>query len=94
LLIGYDPKANLATVHWIDTFHNGSKVMACTGTIDADGTVDVRGRYAAPPGPDWGWRIKILAPTHDRLQMEMYNIHPGGEEEIAVRATCSPAPPD
>jgi hypothetical protein len=48
----------------------------------------VRGTYAAPPGPDWGWRIDVT-PDGDKLRIEMHNVWPeeqGGKEELAVEA--------
>lgn len=83
LLIGYQPKAETATGHWIDSFHNSDKVMACAGTVPEDGPLSVRGSYPAPPGPDWGWRIDVL-PEGDMLRIVHYNIWPEGKEELAV----------
>ena len=86
MLVGYDPAAGVPSCHWVDSFHNGYKVMACTGTLK-DGVLDVRGTYAAPPGPDWGWRLVVTA-RERQLQIMMYNVWPDGRtEELAVRAT-------
>jgi hypothetical protein len=85
LLLGYQAKAETATGHWIDSFHNGDKVMVCAGTVPADGPFSVRGSYAAPPGPDWGWRIDVLA-EGDALRIVHYNIWPEGKEELAVES--------
>jgi hypothetical protein len=90
LLIGYDADSEAATAHWIDTFHMGRKVMECTGVV-ANGTVDVLGGYAAPPGPDWGWRIQVSAHPARQLEIGMFNIDPDGREELAVQASYSPA---
>jgi hypothetical protein len=89
LLIGFQQDTHVVTAHWIDTFHMGNKVMACEGIVNHDGLLDVRGEYAAPPGPNWGWRITIDAKVPDRLEIKMYNIEPGGKEEFAVLATYS-----
>jgi hypothetical protein len=86
-LIGHDPKSSAVTAHWIDTFHNGHKVMACKGVIRPDGLMDVLGSYAVPPGPDWGWRITIAPDLPNRLEITMYNIHPNGDEDFAVQTT-------
>jgi hypothetical protein len=91
LLIGYEPKTGVATGHWIDTFHMGRKVMACSGAIRDDGTVDLRGSYAAPPGPDWGWRIVVGPDADGGLEIVMYNVDPEGKEALAVRATHASA---
>ena len=59
--------------------------MVCAGSMDDDGVIDVRGSYAVPPGPDWGWRTVIEPAGKDSLEIVMYNISPGGEETLAFR---------
>jgi hypothetical protein len=59
------------------------KYMTCEG-MATDANVDVRGSYAAPPGPDWGWRTIIDRNNRDLFRLVMYNITPEGEEQIAV----------
>ena len=87
LLLGFDPESNAVSGHWIDTWHMGNKVLACTGPAPI-GTVSIRGSYAAPPGPDWGWRIELTA-EGDQLRMVMTNIYPDGKEELAVESEYS-----
>jgi len=87
MLIGYQPKAGVVTMDWADTMHNGRRVMHCTGGAAADGTLEVKGTYPAPPGPDWGWRT-VIAPAagaSEKLVITMYNIWPEGKEDFAVR---------
>jgi hypothetical protein len=86
LLLGHDDKLNLATAAWVDSWHQRAGLLNCQGAIDAAGAIDVRGSYAAPPGPDWGWRIVITPGAADTLQLAMYNITPEGDEDLAVRA--------
>lgn len=83
LLFGYDEE-NAASAAWIDSFHMSSKIMSCTGTA-ADGSAALQGSYAAPPGPDWGWRIAIRTVSANELQMVMHNISPEGQEDLAVQ---------
>ena len=52
-----------------------------------EGSVSIQGSYAAPPGPDWGWRILIEPRQADSFWMVMYNISPEGREALAVEAT-------
>jgi hypothetical protein len=85
LLIGYDTSGSEATAHWIDTWHMSDKVMACRGAVESSGQISVRGSYAAPPGPDWGWRT-VITPGGQALRIVMYNITPEGREELAVEA--------
>lgn len=86
LTLGYDKRQEVATATWIDSWHMSSKIFSCQGTIDQHGAVDLRGSYEAPPGPDWGWRIVITAPSDKKLQIVMYNCSPDGVEELAVRS--------
>ena len=37
MLIGFDPKENLVTIHWIDTWHMSNKVLALQGVAESDG---------------------------------------------------------
>ena len=86
LLFGYDEE-NAASAAWVDSFHASGKILYCTGTA-AKGTVDVRGSYAAPPGPDWGWRMVIRSVSRSDLQIVMHNISPEGQEDLAVEIDC------
>ena len=90
LTLGYDKRHEVATAAWIDSWHMSSKIFSCQGTIDQQGMVDLRGSYEAPPGPDWGWRIVITAPSDKELQIVMYNCSPDGVEELAVQAGYEP----
>jgi hypothetical protein len=91
LLIGFDAQADRVTAHWIDTWHMSDKVLACLGPKPSGNTLSVRGSYAAPPGPDWGWRIEIT-PDGRTLRMVMYNIWPdGSREDLAVEASYARA---
>jgi hypothetical protein len=82
MLIGHQRKAGALTMHWIDTWHNGEKVMALEGTGPE---VDVRGSYAVPSHPDWGWRIRLELAA-DGLAVRMWNVSPDGQEYPAVDA--------
>lgn len=90
LLLGWDPGTELYTAHWIDSWHMGRAVMACQGASDG-AAISVRGSYAAPPGPDWGWRIDVVPRDGDTLRLTMFNITPQGDEAEAVDAVYSRA---
>ena len=85
LLIGFDRQPDQVTAHWADTWHMSEKVMAFTGPRPAGSTLAVTGSYAAPPGPDWGWRMEIT-PGASALRFVMINIWPEGKEELAAEA--------
>jgi hypothetical protein len=85
---GTDDAAGAVTARWTDTWHTGNRPMACSGPKPSGSTLSVRGTYAAPPGPDWGWRIDVT-PDGDKLRIVMHNVWPqeqGGKEEPAVEA--------
>jgi hypothetical protein len=89
ILIGCRSKTGELSAQWIDSWHMGEVMMSCRGERTADGAFSLLGSYAAPPGPDWGWRI-VIDPTDARkLRLRMFNIMPGGEEEAAVEASYS-----
>jgi hypothetical protein len=85
LLAGYEAITGIVTVAWIDSWHNSDRIMVCTGRVEPDGSLNVRGSYSAPPGPDWGWRTEIRA-TAARLQIVMFNVDPDSRETLAVTA--------
>ena len=85
MLLGHDRKRNAVSAIWVDSWHMSDAPMVCAGSIDGDGVIDVRGSYAAPPGPDWGWRTVIDPGGKDSFEIVMYNISPDGEETLAFR---------
>ncbi len=86
ILFGFDAGAGEATAHWIDTWHMSDKVMACRGAVSTDGRFSLRGSYAAPPGPDWGWMIDVAPEGKKVLRIVMHNVTPEGLAELAVEA--------
>ena len=83
LWLGVDDE-DAATVAWVDSFHMSSRIMFCTGKAH-DGSAEVLGSYAAPPGPDWSWRITIQSASTAELKIVMHNISPEGQEDLAVQ---------
>ena len=91
LLVGSQGKAGTVSGHWIDCFHNGEKVMACTGTAAEGSTLALRGSYEVPGHPGGGWRIDLL-PEGGSLRVVMFNAWPEDQpEELAVEAVYSRA---
>lgn len=91
LIVGNNNKELEATAGWVDSWHQGGKVMLLRGEVAADGAISVRGAYAAPPDPDWGWRIGLSQSSPDELRLTMHNVTPDGQEELAVEAVYARA---
>jgi hypothetical protein len=86
-----DGDGDVAVV-WADAFHTGGDFMLCRRTPVAGALLAATGSYAAPPGPDWGWRIELYADRTDELRIIMYNIRPEGREDLAVEAVYTRNP--
>lgn len=76
---------------WADSWHNHDGIMQMTGAAEASGELWVKGSYAAPPGPDWGWRLALHPDSADQFRLIMHNISPEGEAMLAVEAVFSRA---
>lgn len=87
ILFGGEANSNAVSAYWIDSWHMGRGVLPCTGKIHGKESLSVRGTYAAPPGPDWGWRIELKFDGDRTLRMVMVNISPEGVEAPAVEAS-------
>ena len=90
MLISYDPKTEVANMHWIDTWHNGRRVMPLVGKFDEKGVLIVNGHFSVADGLDWGWRIDLRM-NDDRLKIEMFCIKPSGKHDGGVWAEFSRA---
>jgi hypothetical protein len=90
LLIGQVPQSDQVSAGWVDSWHNGDRLMSCVGSLTAEGAFSVKGAYPAPPGPDWGWRIDVTPGVGDETwSLTMYNITPEKDEFLAVEAVFS-----
>jgi len=74
---------------WVDSWHMQDSMLQCSGSA-ADGAVSVQGSYAAPSGPDWGWRITLQPDSAEQFRLIMHNITPDGDEMVAVEAIFTP----
>ena len=86
LLVGQEESNQAVSAIWVDSWHNGDKMMACQGGVETNGSVNLLGSYAVQSGPDWGWRIVVEPGGIDSFRIFMYNINPQGVEELAVEA--------
>lgn len=90
-LIGFAAKTGQISAYWIDSWHMGSVGMLCSGQRQDGSALSVLGSYAAPPGPDWGWRTEITPEDGKSLRLVMYNIWPEGREDLAAEAVYTRA---
>ena len=84
ILIGNEKDSDSIKAFWIDSWHLGDKFMVSEGTQTAVGSISLKGFYAVPDHPDWGWRSVFKTENEDSFVIEMYNVSPEGEETIAV----------
>jgi hypothetical protein len=75
MLIGFNPKTGEASMHWVDTWHNGRGAMALKGKFDQQGRLVLHGHFSVENSPDWGWRIEIYR-RERRLIIDMFCVNP------------------
>lgn len=92
IILGQPSDSTQVKAVWLDTWHMAHQFMVCEGEIDENGAIWVKGSYAAPPGPDWGWKIALVPEGQDAFRFLMYNITPEGEEFLAVEVAYTRQP--
>jgi len=83
-IFGYNTNLDRYEASWIDSFHNNTAIMFCTGDPLEKGFW-VRGSYPDPSGgPDWDWRTEVSLVKPDDLTITAFNIMPEGQEARAI----------
>jgi hypothetical protein len=83
---GYNTTLDRYETSWVDSFHNNTAIMFCTGNAIDNGFF-VLGNYPDPNGgPDWGWRTEVKLMDEDHLVITAYNIHSEYGEAKATEA--------
>lgn len=86
---GFNTSLERYECSWLDSFHNNTAIMFCTGNATENG-FSVLGSYPDPDGgPDWGWRTQVELMDNDHLIITAYNIHPEYGEAKATEATLT-----
>jgi hypothetical protein len=81
---GYNTTLEKYEASWVDSFHNNTAIMFCSGDAIENGFF-VLGSFPDPTGgPDWGWRTEIRLVDGSHLVITAYNISPEGEEAKAT----------
>lgn len=87
-IIGFDLNLERFQISWMDTFHNGTAIMASNSERKSN-EINVLGSYIyiAPDAEhQWGWRTIIDLKNDNELIITAFNIMPDGTELKATES--------
>lgn len=91
LTVGVSEGEGLLLGAWIDSFHNGSAVMALSGPIPEAGPLVLSGSFFAAPGlPRWGWQVSLAPHGEDGVALRMFVVPPDEAPALAVELIGAP----
>lgn len=79
----FEPNGASVAVDWVDSWHAADGFKS-VGSLTTDG-LNFLCHYGPENEPQWGWRTELSMPNSDQLLVEMFNITPDSQEQIAVR---------
>jgi hypothetical protein len=83
---GFNTMLDRYEASWVDSFHNNTAIMFCTGAALENGFAVIGGYPDPTGGPDWSWRTELQLRGPDDLLIIAYNVSPEGLETRAIES--------
>ncbi len=83
LMFGFEKDSETVNAVWVDSWHQTADFMPSKGK-GKNRKITFKGFFKVPDSPDWGWRTDIDIENKDAFKINMYNVSPEGQEDLAV----------